>query len=361
MSGRIGVSLWNTTARADDFGGGSLAGVGQSATYPIQSTAFPGNYLCDMSNAGFQSQWASNVLTVLQANAWDGVLIDDCNISFTPQYSGDIQDPNNYAVLLNDTQFTANTRDFLANALSSIKSAGFLVIPNIQNGANVTTFADWIALNDGSIREFWKKYGTGDSTGTTTQDPPVGYSRFATATFNSDQAYFTAANTAAKLLVAITYGPLTDVVMQKYGYAAFLLDWNGRKGDGYAWSQASYTGDPFTSYWTNDLGRPTAAKYNVQSNANLWQRDYARGVVILNASLASATFDMTSYAALKDLAHTTMPTSVVVPAGTAEILLFAQSVRPDADNAAGTWTTTPLWSKVDEAAAGGDVITATSA
>jgi hypothetical protein len=38
-----------------------------------------------------------------------------------------------------------------------------------------------------------------------------------------------------------------------------------------------------------------------------------------------------------------------------------QQVRPDADNAAGGWTTTPLWSKVDEASAGGDVITATSA
>jgi hypothetical protein len=38
-----------------------------------------------------------------------------------------------------------------------------------------------------------------------------------------------------------------------------------------------------------------------------------------------------------------------------------QQIRPDADNAAGGWTTTPLWSKVDEASAGGDVITATSA
>lgn len=37
-----------------------------------------------------------------------------------------------------------------------------------------------------------------------------------------------------------------------------------------------------------------------------------------------------------------------------------QSLRPDADNAAGGWTTTPLWSKVDEATPGGDVITATA-
>jgi hypothetical protein len=37
-----------------------------------------------------------------------------------------------------------------------------------------------------------------------------------------------------------------------------------------------------------------------------------------------------------------------------------QQIRPDADNAAGGWATTPLWSKVDEVTAGGDVISATA-
>jgi len=38
-----------------------------------------------------------------------------------------------------------------------------------------------------------------------------------------------------------------------------------------------------------------------------------------------------------------------------------QQIRPDADTDASTWTTTPLWSKIDEVTAGGDVITATAA
>ena len=38
-----------------------------------------------------------------------------------------------------------------------------------------------------------------------------------------------------------------------------------------------------------------------------------------------------------------------------------QQIRPDADTVTTGWTTTPLWSKVDEAVAGGDVITATAA
>jgi hypothetical protein len=37
-----------------------------------------------------------------------------------------------------------------------------------------------------------------------------------------------------------------------------------------------------------------------------------------------------------------------------------QTLRPDADTADGGWTTTPLWSKVDEASADGTVITATA-
>jgi len=35
---------------------------------------------------------------------------------------------------------------------------------------------------------------------------------------------------------------------------------------------------------------------------------------------------------------------------------MAQFARPDADQAAGSWTTTPLWSKVDEGSDGGDTI-----
>lgn len=41
--------------------------------------------------------------------------------------------------------------------------------------------------------------------------------------------------------------------------------------------------------------------------------------------------------------------------------LTMQNVYPDADTAAGSWTTTPLWSKVDEVSAGGDVITSDAA
>lgn len=37
-----------------------------------------------------------------------------------------------------------------------------------------------------------------------------------------------------------------------------------------------------------------------------------------------------------------------------------QRIRPDADNLDGGWTTAPLWSKVDEETAQGDVITATA-
>ena len=37
-----------------------------------------------------------------------------------------------------------------------------------------------------------------------------------------------------------------------------------------------------------------------------------------------------------------------------------QRLYPDGDIAATGWSTAPLWSKVDEAAAGGDVITAVS-
>lgn len=48
--------------------------------------------------------------------------------------------------------------------------------------------------------------------------------------------------------------------------------------------------------------------------------------------------------------------AAVIPSGGAA----PQQLRPDADTDADSWTTAPLWSKVDEASAGGDVITATA-
>jgi hypothetical protein len=41
-------------------------------------------------------------------------------------------------------------------------------------------------------------------------------------------------------------------------------------------------------------------------------------------------------------------------------LTVPQILRPDADLDASTWTTAPLWSKLDETPAGGDVVTATA-
>jgi hypothetical protein len=56
----------------------------------------------------------------------------------------------------------------------------------------------------------------------------------------------------------------------------------------------------------------------------------------------------------------TISAAVALGTALAATAVVIQVLRPDADIANGGWATAPLWSKVDEASAGGDVITATA-
>lgn len=85
------------------------------------------------------------------------------------------------------------------------------------------------------------------------------------------------------------------------------------------------------------------------------------GLWILDqAAITTAVTDYTGHGA-DETAHVgTSVTSVTIPNFDMSYPAVGQTIYPDADVDAGTWATAPLWSKVDEAAAGGDVITATS-
>lgn len=84
-----------------------------------------------------------------------------------------------------------------------------------------------------------------------------------------------------------------------------------------------------------------------------WKRD---GVAITDEVLAFYTLQSA------DVGHAiTVTVTASNPVGSASATSAAfttsQQLRPDADLAVAGWTTAPLWSKVDEAVAGGDVIT----
>ena len=97
------------------------------------------------------------------------------------------------------------------------------------------------------------------------------------------------------------------------------------------------------------------------------------GAFVLDVTIAEGTAFNGIGVGHEDLAGATGSTSRTLTSSIADVYVSAlleinpaatgtpQKVRPDADTAVGTWATAPLWSKVDEASAGGDVITDTAA
>ena len=280
----------------------------------IESALFSGNWIANVTNSGYRSRWNSNVITVLQANAWDGVFADDLDKNWTGHggsvVPSDPADP--YSAATQQVTIDATYLQ-IQNLYAAIDAAGYDVIGNISNGLDAPTFKAWIAQMDGSTREFWLKFGTGDSSGV----------RFVTTDFDFNSTFIQQANNTSKVFIGITYGTLADTTMQRYGWAAFLLDWSGSKSDGYAFVDQSTTGDPWTVHWTKKLGQPTNLKYNVQANANLWQRDFTGGVVCVNSSVSTVAFDLTAYPALNKADGTYAGTSLSLPSATGEILSFA--------------------------------------
>lgn len=320
--GYIAVSIWNSTAVVDDFGGGSITDV-QSTTYPLDSYAFPGNYLMDMGHAGYQTQWYTDVLATLSGKGWAGVFVDDINPTYSGNYATDIQDPEQYTVALTQSatassRYGDKTRLFLERIGTNMP--GYIVVPNISNGASLSIFSDWITLVDGAHREFSQKYGHSTSQGITPVTPPGSNSRFIAPDFDTDQAFLAAAVTAKKFFIPITYSESGDEEMMRYGRAAFLLDWSPYQKSAYLYSLSGIYGDHYNINWAKTIGIPTGAKFNVLSRADCWQRNYSGGTVLLNASNTSQTFDTSSISGYLKYDETPVGNSLTLASGTAMIL-----------------------------------------
>lgn len=85
------------------------------------------------------------------------------------------------------------------------------------------------------------------------------------------------------------------------------------------------------------------------------------GLWILDqASTATAVTDYTGNGADQSAISGTSVTTDTIPNFDMSYPATSQTLYPDADVDTGDWVTTPLWSKVDEVTAGGDVISSTA-
>ena len=233
----------------------------------IQFCDYAGLWQMDVGNRDYQNAWAANVAADLHARGFDGVEIDDVNWTQQSHLCG-----RTIAEYPRNGDYGAATRSFLARVGPALKSQGFLVLPNIAlpySSSNYETWRDWISFTSGAIQEHFSKWGTG-----TTQ-------QFADADWRWRQGFLPLTEQAGKIFLGITYAPMSDVRSMAYARANFLLDWDGGPSALIFEPSEPEAQDPYSASWTQDIGSPLSARYQVGA---AWRRDFSGGTVIVNPS-----------------------------------------------------------------------------
>ena len=219
----------------------------------------------DVGNPDYQEHWLASVGTELRANGWDGVMIDDANVS--PRFHTGERVVAKYPT---DAAYTAATRSFLARVGPALLAQGHLVLPNIfaEWPTAPSVFRDWLQFGSGAVLEHWTKWGQGSS------------QHFGEREWVYRQQFLPIVQEAGKIFIGITYAPPDDVRSMRYARASFLLDWNGGPS-AMIFEPQGGAQQPYSSEWTIDIGRPAGPR---EQAGTVLRRTYTEGLVLANIS-----------------------------------------------------------------------------
>ncbi len=261
---------------------------------------YPSCWMMDWGSPSYQRRWAQNVIADAKAHGWDGVLIDDVNWSeYTHLSSG-----QTIAKYPANSDQTESMRQFLAAVGPELQKAGLLALPNIfvDYPDGPTIFSQWLSYASGAYQEYWSKSGNFSTT----------CCNYTGTSWDYHQSFFRIAEQANKLYLPVTKAASTDTRSMEYARANFYLDWDGGP------SSLSFDpkfADPWSPYWTTDLGMPLGPKFQV---GTAWRRNYERGAVVVNPSSSAAVIDLGSTFRRIDGSSVT---SVTLDPATAAVLL----------------------------------------
>ncbi|MBJ7608054.1 MAG: hypothetical protein JF887_01295 [Candidatus Dormibacteraeota bacterium] len=259
-----------------------LTASGQRARYHDN-----GFYMMDMGSSSYQHAWVHNEIATVKRDGFDGVLMDDVNLSPGHGVSGTL-------AKYTDSQYRAAVQAFVATVGPTLKAAGLIVSANV--GASNPWDGAALAESERLARslsiynhEFWMRYQAG--TGLFTADAWLTSIRM--------QEGIEATGTA---WTAVMYGDALDTAAMRYARASFLLAWNGSAASALTYRPDPDLVDPFNENWATSLGTPTGPRYQQGIG---WTRQFTHGQVVVNPSAGrSQTFTLGS-------AHRTPDGSVV--------------------------------------------------
>jgi Hypothetical glycosyl hydrolase family 15 len=233
----------------------------------FKSWSYSWMWAADIGKAGYQNQWASNVITELKAHPeFDGVYLDDMNASIRHHH-----DPSDVMQYPNDTAYSGAMRSFVQSVAPKVHAAGKLVFANM--GGTWAEFPDFnddvLQYLDGGNDEFFLTWPGG------TMQPQSMWDRM--------RVSIQRAEASGKWFLATTAGVSNDdaknAKIMHYAFATALLFGDGHTSFTLA---KNYTDESWYDDYEYSLGKPLGDAQ--QQTSGVWTRDFENGVVAVNPS-----------------------------------------------------------------------------
>ncbi|WP_196777956.1 putative glycoside hydrolase [Lentzea aerocolonigenes] len=237
----------------------------------LQYSGYSGHWQMDIGNVAYQNAWADAVISASKASGFDGVLMDNALFSCATYH--DNVCPARYPT---DASIQTAYKAMFANTRAKFTSAGLKTVANL---ANARLYAGgWNAYTtnlDGGFDEWWLTFSD------TNRLPEYseGWSR--------QLAEISANEARGKITWVQPHFSDSAQAPFRYALASFLMVSGPRS----AFSPVARTdgyGDPpqWRSEYTWRLGAPSGSYRAIATN--LFRRDFACGMVLVNANPAGA-------------------------------------------------------------------------
>lgn len=272
-------------------------------------------YLMDPGNAGWRAFFLSRVREIFTADTgWDGIFLDNvettniCHVN-----AGEV-----LAAYPDNASFQAAVQGFLQYLrVNYFQPNGKLLSANLIARTDDAYFTSYLTYLDGAMHEGWA-----------IDDPNRWRSA---AEWEKHMALAEQTQAMGKFIILVSHGTQTDLELQNFAFASYLLIANGKASFRYAASSAYNQAWLYDNYRIN-LGAPLGNRYQ---SGTAWKRDFANGFVTVDPNSHAVSITLTT-----GPTPTTLPPTATAQA-TQTSTATATNLPPTATLSA-TKTATPL-------------------
>jgi hypothetical protein len=222
----------------------------------VEWSGYDGHWWMDVGSESYADAWLESVRAEVEANGWDGVMIDNAIVD--PRVY--LDDDARLAEYPTAGSYQAATERFLRRVTPALRDAGASVVVNLGGATPpIDLYERWATIAGGIMREHFAEVAGDD--------------------WARQLAQQDAASDAGARYFAVSYAKPSDEQFLTYARASFLIGWDGDPDDALLVASTDPDADPWSAAWTADVGTPVEERKRA---GDAWVRRFSEGTVAVN-------------------------------------------------------------------------------